>query len=499
MVKSASGVFIQPVHDAAGYGVAQWRRVYGAVRSAIDGGALVAGVRLPSARQLAADWRVSRGAVDEAFAQLQLEGLIERRVGDGTYVNALPPALRRQPKPVAQRVLQRSAVLGCAPARLEAAWTTMRVPPLHPRSTDIDAFPLELWRRLMVQACDEAQRSLLDGVPPGGLTALREAITRHLAIHRGVRCAPEQVLVINGPGEGVQVVARLLLSAGDTVWIEDPSHPSLPLLMRTLGLNVVGVPLDTCGFDVEAGQRLAPDAKLVYLHPLMQYPLGQVTHNRRAEQLLAWARRSGAWIIEGHFNDETVPPAQQLPALASNDASGRVILMGTFEGVMFPSLRVAYLVLPRALAPAFIGAATGLGERVPAAVQWALAEFIDRGHMTTHLQAQRAALFRRRDTVRALLLATLPAGVRAGPMNAGTHLCLHLPASVADTELASALRKQRVMVEPLSAIAWQAKGLNGLVIGYGAWDGAVLENALRCIAQTLAAACAAYQPSGENA
>lgn len=497
MVKSAAGVFIQPVQGAAAG--TQRERVYRAVRQAIAGGALAGGARLPSARQLAQDWRVARGAVDDAFAQLQMEGLIERRVGDGTYV-AAAPVRPRPPTRVAQRVLQRGANLGCAPARLEAAWATMRVPPLHPRATDLDLFPLDTWRRLMLQAHDEPQRALLEAGPPGGLPALREAIARHLAIQRGVRCAPEQVCVINGPGEGLQLAGRLLLSPGDAVWVEDPTHPSLPLLLRTLGLQVTGVPLDAMGFDLAAAERSAANARLAYLHPLMQYPLGQRTRAERGEALLAWAARRGSWIVEGHFNDETVPPKQQPPSLFAHDPHGRVLMMGTFEGVLFPSLRVAYLVLPRALAAGFIDAAAALGERVPLPLQWALAEFIDRGHMTAHLQALRASLFRRRETVRAKLLARLPAGVRAGPMNAGAHLALHLPPELPDTELAARLRKRRVIVEPLSQMAWQVQGLNGLVLGYGGCDGTALEEGLATIVRTLEEGRAlAYQPIGENA
>jgi GntR family transcriptional regulator / MocR family aminotransferase len=498
MVKSAAGAFIQPVDDPTGGGT-QWQRVYRAVRHGITGGALPVGARLPSARQLALDWRVSRGAVDDAFAQLQLEGLIERRIGDGTYVRHAPArAETRRPTPVAERVLQRSAVLGCAPAQLEAAWTTMRVPPLHPRGVDLDLFPLETWRRLMVQAHDEAQRHLMDDVPAGGLPALREAIARHLAIHRGIDCSPEQVLIVNGPGEGIQLVTRLLLQPGDTAWVEDPTHPSLPLLMRTLGLDVVGVPIDASGFDVAAGRRCAEHASMVYLHPLMQYPLGVRTRIERHEALLAWAAQRGAWIVEGLFNDETVPASQQPPALFAHDPHGRVIAMNTFEGVMYPSLRVGYLVLPRPLAAAFVAAAATFGERVPAAVQWALAEFIDRGHLTTHLGQLQSAIYRRRELVRTRLLRRLPEGVSAGPMNSGTQLTLHLPQALPDREAAALLRRRRVIVEPLSQLAWQTRDLNGIVLGYGGWGGGPLTDALDAIAGVLTERLA-YQPAGENA
>ena len=489
-MKSATGVFIQPVHDAASAGLPQWARIARAVRHAAASGAVMDGQRLPSARQLAQDWQVSRGAVEDAFAELQLEGLIERRVGDGTYLRGsiAPPAappLQRPVAPEAQRILKRSLLLGCPGAQMDSARRMQRVPPLHPRRTDLDEFPLEVWRRLMLQAHDETQRALLDGAPCGGLPALRAAIARHLGIHRGLACTPEQVLVINGPGEGMQLVGRLLLQPGDTMWMENPGHASLPWLMESMGIHVQGVPLDGAGLDVQTGLRLAPQARACYLHPLTQYPLGHRTGPGRLGDLLAWAQRSGAWIIEANMNDEMVPPAQQPPTLFSRDHSGRTLLLGTFEGVAFPSLRVGYLVLPPALAEGFIGAAQVYGEHVPAPVQWALAEFIDRGHMTAHLQAQRKRCVRKRELVRRCLLPALPASVRAGPMDTGLHLCLQLPDTMKDTVIAERLRKQHVFVECLSQLAWQNPGLNGIVLGYGGLSPLVLEQGLSAVAQVL--------------
>jgi len=495
-------VFIQPVHDAASAGLPQWARIAHAVRHAAASGAVAGGARLPSARQLARDWRVSRAAVEDAFAELQMEGLIERRVGDGTYLRRAPPAPVAPPRPAAaeaQRILEHSLLQGCPSSQLDAARRPLAVPPLHPRRTDLDNFPLDVWRRLLLQAHEEPQRALLAGAPGGGLPALREAIARHLAIHRGLVCTPQQVLVTNGPGESLQLLGRLLLAPGDTVWVEHPSHASLPLLLRSMGLQVHGVPLDAEGLDVAAGLRGAPRARLCYLHPLTQYPLGVRTGSARGAELLRWAARSGAWIVEGHMNDELVPPAEQPPPLATLDRHGRTILMGTFEGIVFPSLRVGYLVLPPALAGAFIATAQGYGEHAMAPVQWALAEFIDRGHMTALLQARRARGAAMRELVRRVLLAALPPRVRAGPLHGGLHLCLHLPAEVQDTAVAAALRAQRLYVETLSTMCWALPALNGIVLGYGGLDAAALEDGLRRVVHTLATALAGpYQPAAQN-
>jgi GntR family transcriptional regulator/MocR family aminotransferase len=226
------------------------------------------------------------------------------------------------------------------------------------------------------------------------------------------------------------------------------------------------------------------------------------TSRQRGDELLDWARRSGGWIVEGQMNDELVAPALQPAPLMTRDTNARTIMLGTFEGVAFPSLRVGYLVLPQALARDFIGAIQACGEHAAATVQWALAEFIDRGHMTAHLAKLRERRVQRCEQVRRSLLATLPAGLRAGPMDSGLHLSLHLPPEMADTAVAARLRAQRIFVEPLSVLAWQAglaHRLNGIVLGYGGLDAPALEHGLRTISQALTemqGAC--YPPAGQN-
>lgn len=473
MVKSAAGAFIQAVHEGS-EPLPQWARVYRAVRRAVDGGALLAGTRLPSARQLARDWQVSRGAVDEAFAQLQLEGLLERRVGDGTYVSTSlrppQPGPQRQPRASTQPVLCQLRAISLPAARRELARDTMRPLLLHPRGMPLDLFPLEAWRRLVAQAHDSSQRSLLGGGPPGGLPALREAIARHLALARGIACSPEQVLVLSGPREGLSAMAAQLLRPRDLVATEDPSHPSLQQLLALLGARVHGVPLDEEGFRVADLRRHADDARAVYLHPLSQYPLGLRTTAPRGQDLLAWAEQRQAWIIEGHYNDEWVPRAQQPPTLFSRDRAERVLLLGTFEGVMFPSLRVGYLVLPKGLAPRFIANHALRGERVPLGTQWAVAQFIDGGLMSDHLLRVRADLGLRRTQVRAALLAALPAAVRMGAMDTGAQVCLHLGQALKDTAVAERLREHGVLVEPVSPMTESGTGANGIVLGYAGWE-----------------------------
>ncbi|MCW5634851.1 MAG: PLP-dependent aminotransferase family protein [Rubrivivax sp.] len=501
MSKPASGAFIQPVLDeAAVRPVPQRERVYRAVRSAIEGGALAAGERLPSARQLAADWGLARGAVDEAFALLQVEGFIRRRVGDGTYVEpGHGPALRavappREPSDLAHHVLAQAARMGAgggAPLRLECAFTSQRPPLLHPRAIDVDGFPLAAWRRLLVAAAADSRRDLLGQPPAAGLPALREAVARYLGVMRGVPCRAEQVLIVASPAEGLNLLVRLLLPSGSTggsMWVEEPTHPSLPSLLESLGARVSAVPLDAQGFDVDAARRRDPDATLVYLHPLGQYPLGRRTAVSRGDELIDWARKNGRWIVEGHLNDELWPREVQPPALARRDRE-RVFLLGTFESVMFPSLRLGYVVVPAALVRPFAEALTLWGPRAPAATQWALAEFIDRGHLHQRILALRERYAKRRKRVQALLFDRLPPALRAEPLTPVPTGCLRLPGGENDLVWLRRLRACGLVLEPLSGMHWNdrpERRPQGLVFGYGDGSDAELDASLERLRRELA-------------
>lgn len=513
MSKSASGVFIQSVSDEVALRpLPQRQRVYQAIRHAIAAGAVGADERLPSARQLAADWGLARGAVDEAFAQLQIEGFIRRRIGDGTYVEPPPAATNgaasranaampssanraapqappppREPSDLAHHVLAQAARWGTAPVRLECAFTSQRPPTLHPRAIDVDGFALPTWRRLLAASASERQRHLLAAAPAVGLPALRESVARYLGVMRGVPCRAEQVLIVASPAEGLNLLTRLLLPPGGSIWVEEPTHPSLPCLLESLGARVTAVPVDAQGFDVAGARRRDAAATLVYLHPLGHYPLGRRTTVARGDELIEWARRHGRWIVEGHFNDELWPREVQPPALARRDRE-RVFLLGTFESMMFPSLRLGYLVVPKALVEPFAEAITLWGPRAPAATQWALAEFIDRGHLHQRILALRERHAKRRKRVQSGLVDRLPAGVRAEPLTPVPTACLHLPDGANDLDWLRRLRACGLVLEPLSGMHWNdrpERRSQGLVLGYGDWSDAVLDAALERLVHEL--------------
>ena len=495
MTKRAQGALLTTMADDAQQLRGRRAQVYHTVIEQIRAGVLAPGARLPSARQLAREWQVARGVVDEAFAQLQADGLVERRVGDGSYVCQDVPVAQIRPaagtapeaNEAARRRLEQFQPYMALARAFELPRQQFHPPVLHPRAWPEAEFPLDRWRRLMTAALQEEWRDHLGYGPTAGLPTLRSAIARHLALSRGLPCSAEQVIVVNGPLQAIETVARVLLKPGDTVWVEDPSHPSLPLLLEMLHSRVVGVPLDDEGFDVEMAMTLAPEARLAYLHPLAQYPLGTPTSRARGDALLAWAAGEQRWIVEGNFNDEIVHRAPAPVALMARDTAERVILMGTFEGIMFPSLRIGYLVVPERLADVFITARGPLGDHTPVAQQLALEAFIDGGHLSAHLRTLREVLGTRREAFRRAVRRWLPADVILGRTDTAWHACLHLPARWRDVEVVKLLHRRGIGAEALSTRCWQATRFNGLVVAYPSWSAAQIDAAVCGIAEVLAA------------
>lgn len=514
MVKQASGVMIAAPQGTGDRRVARRVRAYCTLVDAIRSGALPPGTRLPSARQLAAEWGYARGAIEEAFAQLQIEGFVQRRVGDGTYVSpeaasvqppvpALPPTARPLSRS-ARQVLDRFSVYLGKPRTIELPHVMLAEQPLFPRAPALREFPLEVWRKLVSRAHGEGLRDHLTYGPAAGLPRLREAIARHLSLARATPVRGSQVLVLNSPMQAFELIARVLLEPGDKVWLEDPGHTSLVTLFQVLRHPVIGVPLDDQGLDVATGRAMAPDAALVYFHPITQYPANVRTSPARRAELLRWAEDSGAWIVEGNFNDEIVFDRESPGALWSMDDSDRVLMMGTLEGIMYPSLRVAYLVVPQHLVEVFTAMRGLLGDSTNTQLQLALAWFIDEGHLGTHLRNLRQAARERRDALRASCERHLPDWARLGPVPGGLHACIHLPAEVPDLDVVRRLRQAGVLAIALSSSCIVPTHGNGLVIGFGAFDPFTIDRSVAAIGRAMREAAAAsrgpqpHQRAGEN-
>ncbi|MBL8361626.1 MAG: PLP-dependent aminotransferase family protein [Rubrivivax sp.] len=503
-MKTTVGALIQPaLLDQPG--LPHHLRVYRTVHEAIASGTLPAGSRLPSARRLAMDWGVTRGAVDAAFDQLYQEGLVVRRVGDGSYVASPlpgtlhPPGAANLQRPLsrsAQQVLERfSPYMGRA-SKLDLMRDMMRPRALFPRTPYIDDFPLPAWRRLIADAYADEHRDTLSYGAAVGLTSLRQAVARHLNLTRGTPCSAEQVIIVNSPMQGIELVSRVLLEPGDQVWVEDPGFASLPALFRVLHQEPVPVPLDDRGLVVAEGRRRAPRAAAVYFHPLVQFPTGQRTDAGRRRELIDWADEAGAWIVEANFNDELAHDRSAPECLRRLDRNERVLTMGTFEGIVFPSLRVAYLVVPERLLPVFVAMRGLMGDHTSVAVQHATARLLDEGHLARRLRGLRQRVADQTARLAGWVCERLPAWVRLGPTDGDGHTCLHFPPEVPDMDVARELRARGVSSFALSSTCMQPYGLNGLAVCYGPFAPADVERAIDALADVLKPYDAAARPRG---
>jgi GntR family transcriptional regulator/MocR family aminotransferase len=463
--------------------------VYRSLVGAIVDGRLPAGARLPSARALARDWRISRNTVDDAIAALQSEGLVDRRVGAGTFVASIAPRARKPRELRAPAAFARDALADLsrwsrhvASVHAPRAWP--RPQPFMAALPDLDLFPHPLWRSLVARRLRTSARALAGYLPSLGLPALQHAIARHLALARGLVCDPERILVVNSSMQAADLVARVLLERGDRAWVEDPTFPNLRAALALSGARLVGVPVDDDGLDVAAGCRRAPHAALAYVTPSCHYPLGMTMALARRRALLEWADRANGWIVEDDWHADFHYDARPLAPLASLDRGGRVLYVGSFSNAVFPSLRLAFVVLPPALVDVFAAVRAQLDDHTHGLGQATLADFIDGGHFATHVRRMREAYRARRD---ALVRAAhaLPRPVRLGVAQAGFSVAMFMPRGVPDRGFAERAADNGIAVMPLSRYAIGRSRRNGLLLGYAALAEAEIERGVARLARML--------------
>ena len=337
-----------------------YKQLYERLRGAILAGRLERGARLPSTRTLASELGISRSTTVLAYTQLLLEGYLESRAGQGTLVARdlpatlfheqtvqTPVSLTGAPKtsltPLASRV--RSLQDMPFPERLEEpAGGAFRG-----GEPALDLFPFEVWARLIARRARQSLHAFAHYQPPAGYYPLREAIAAQIGITRGVRCTPEQIIITAGSQGAFDLAARTLLNPGEAVWMENPCYFGARGALLAAGARLVPVPVDEQGLVVETGRKRCPVARLVSTTPSHQFPTGVTMSLSRRLALLDWARETGAWILEDDYDSEYRSSGRPLEALQGLDHAGRVLYIGTFSKVLFPALRLGYLVAPAEL------------------------------------------------------------------------------------------------------------------------------------------------------
>lgn len=468
-----------------------YRRLYDELRGAILAGKLVPGSRLPSTRELATDLGLSRTTVLNAFDQLIAEGYVEGHTGVGTYVSrALPEDLlhtRAKAAPVAKgsaakRVLSRRG------ERLAATAVTLtqrndKPRPFRSGIPALDLFPFATWARLSAKRWRNASYELLQYGDPAGYRPLRLAIAAYLGASRAVRCDADQVIVVAGSQQALEIAAQVLLDPGDAVWVEDPGYLGARGAMLGAGARLVPVPVNEEGLDVADGIKRSAAAHVACVSPSHQFPLGMIMSVARRLALLEWAARSGAWIIEDDYDSEYRYSGRPVASLQGLDTQGRVVYIGTFSKVLFPSLRLGYIVAPPDLVDAFIKARAIFDRHSPTIEQSVLADFISDGHFARHIRLMRTVYAERQEV---LVKEIKKAGVfEVYPDEAGMHLVGWLPNDVSDVVAAQRAAEHGVDVGSLSNYCLEQKMRSALILGYAAYDSKEIRKGVRQLAEAL--------------
>ncbi|MGF1609588.1 MAG: PLP-dependent aminotransferase family protein [Kiloniellales bacterium] len=477
-----------------------YRQLYLQLRDAVLAGRLAPGTRLPSSRALAADLGCSRNTVVTAFEQLLSEGYLEGQVGSGSYVSSvLPEELLAAPRPKATAADRASAApprgLSARGAALAAIARPRRdaVQPFA-RRPDVSSFPFDAWGRILGRIWRHPPTGLTGYGDPAGYLPLRRGIVQYLQAVRGLVCEAEQVLITAGGQQALDLTARLLLDPGDAVWIEEPGFPGLRGALTAAGARLTPVPVDGEGLDVAAGLRLAPDARLVAVTPSHQYPLGVTMSLPRRLALLDWARETGAWILEDDYDSEYRFAGRPLAALQGLDAgrsggAGQVIYVGTFSKVLFPSLRLGYLVVPPGLVASLQRARESLDDHPSLIAQPALAAFIEEGHFATHVRRMRRLYAARQRALVEAAARHLGGLLEIAPDDTGLHLVGRLSEGLAahmdDQGAARRAAAAGLSVAPLSSFYMKRPAAQGLLLGYAGIPEEQIEPAVKRLAEAL--------------
>lgn len=487
--------------------VPRFRQVYLALREAILGGVLGPGARLPSSRALADDLGVSRTTILGAYDELAAEGLVVARSGAGTVVApnvaGAPGAESARPggpsgaSPIrhashAEAAAASAVALSARTTRLivtagnQLEYSTRSFALAVPA---LDAFPVATWGRLAARRWRSTPRELLRPDEGPGFAPLRRAIAEHVLLARGLRCAPEQVIVTAGALQAIDIIARVVINPGDAVWFEDPGYRPARAVFEATGATIVSVPVDEDGIDVAAGRRKASDARLAFVTPAHQVPRGATMSQRRRVALLDWAHETGAWIVEDDYAGQFRYDGQQVPALRALQHPGarRVIHVGSFADTLFPALRIGYAVVPPELQDAFVVVRLGVDRQSPTAEQAVLADFIAGGHFARHVRRVRALYAQRQRTLVQLASRELGDLLRLQPSPAGLHLVGALQPGVSDTRVASEADARGVVVLPLSTTSDRPTSgpFESLALGYAPFSGAEMRSGLARLGQAL--------------
>ncbi len=444
--------------------------LYGELRSAILEGRLAPGARLPASRDFASQYELSRGTVVSVLERLQAEGYITSRVGFGTWVNRV-----EAPRPARQATT--------TPAYIRRVISTYKRPqpwvdlafvdairPFRIGVPAINEFPSEVWGRIAADRARNFRSWLKKEADRRGYRPLRDAIAEYLRTSRGVRCTAEQIVLVSGIQQALDLLARLLLKKSDPIWMEDPGYFGARIAFDNVGARMIAVPVNDEGLSVSAGIKICPDAKGAYVTPAHQFPLGVTMSLERRMALLSWASRAGAFVIEDDYDSEYRFEGPPVPALQSLDNHSSVIFIGSFSKTLFPALRVGYVVLPAPLIDFFLGFRYRTDFRNSSFDQAVLCEFIVDGHLARHLRRMRNLYAERLATLMEVAKQHLGGLLEISNVRAGLYTIGYLKNGMTSRQAEKLAAAQGVEVLAVDRCTLRRPDPNALLLGFGGFD-----------------------------
>jgi len=442
------------------------RQIYMQARSAVLSGALRPGTRVPSSRAMASKLGVARASVVLAYEHLLAEGYVESRHGSGTFIaedlTGLVP--RRRSASRATKRAMPTPVQNFSDFERSAVQSDAR--PFNTGRTLIDARTAETWRSLTHRAVRRLGANDFGYTDPAGLAELRANICDYLRAARAVRCDPEQIVITAGTQQAIDIAIRVLLVPGDEVWVEDPGYPLTHAQLLLAKVRPHPIPVDAQGLVVDAGLRKAPRARAAFVTPSHQFPTGVALSMARRLELLAWARQSGAFIVEDDYTSEFRYSGPPLASLQGLDNTEQVIYVGTLNKALFPGLRIGYAVVPRALLQAFTGARY-LIDRQPATLQQTVvSEFMQQGHFAAHVRRMRQLYREQRDALAEILMQRAAGRLDVAVPDQGMHLVAYLCDASSDIAIEAAAQRAGIVVRAISRFYRAARPRRGLMLGF---------------------------------
>ena len=459
------------------------------LREFIVSGVLKAGGRLPSTRTLAKELSVARATIVECFDQLAAEGLIESRVGAGTYVSQALKNERPLVSIQAPVVSEKSARLAQAMASASSRFVRRLAHEPRPFTTAIpayDAFPMAQWARLSGKHWREARKDVLGYPEPHGHDMLRKAIADHLRINRGIRCDWRQIFIVAGAQQAFQLIASTLIDPGDKVWFEDPGAIGARNSFVVCAADLVAVRVDGDGLDVNDAIRKASEFRLAFVTPSHQQPLGVNMSVERRVALLTAAQSCGAWIIEDDWDGEFCFSGRPLPTLQSMDQTGRVIYVGSFSKSLFPSLRLGFILAPPALIEHFQTSLEAFLPGVPTAIQAIVSDFIVEGHFATHIRRMRKAYHERYQALYEGVQRHLGDYLEIRPTNTGMHTVAFLKRRLNAETVAKSAMACGLILTPIGRFCIAPYDHQGFALGFSGFSTTQIETAIRSLKDVFA-------------